>query len=309
VITVPAAMPFDPHLSLLGDNLRMNPPFAPPSTEPLGWQAHLELTFARRGARSLLLHNRHKGPLRVQKALYPEGETVCQAILLHPPSGIVGGDVLRIEAVLQAHAHAQLTTPGAGKWYRTQGPAAYQHTRLEVGPSAILEYLPQETLFFEGAHAHITHHVQLEADSAYLGWDVLCLGRAASGERFDHGGVHLDTRIERAGMPLWVERGFFAGEDPLLKSPVGWNGATVCATLACSFPGLSTQAAALLEALRLIHPEDDALHGLTCLPDLLLARYLGHASQAARHWFAALWAVLRPALCGRPAVFPRIWNT
>jgi urease accessory protein len=45
------------------------------------------------------------------------------------------------------------------------------------------------------------------------------------------------------------------------------------------------------------------------LPGLLIARYLGHSSEAARAWFSQLWHLLRPALLGREAIPPRIWNT
>ncbi|MRT18318.1 urease accessory protein, partial [Vitellibacter sp. q18] len=80
-------------------------------------------------------------------------------------------------------------------------------------------------------------------------------------------------------------------------------------TLLCTFPELPQHAAALLEALRAVAPADAALHGITALPDMLIARYLGDNSEAARLWFAELWKILRPACCGRPAVIPRIWNT
>ena len=68
-----------------------------------GWQAELHLGFTRRGEATLLSDCRHRGPLRVQKALYPEGEAVCQAIVLHPPSGIAGGDQLAIEVTVDRH--------------------------------------------------------------------------------------------------------------------------------------------------------------------------------------------------------------
>ncbi|MBL8434400.1 MAG: urease accessory protein UreD [Zoogloea sp.] len=279
-----------------------------PVTAP-AWHAELHLRFTRAGARSVLRDNRHQGPLRVQKALYPEGEAVCQAIVLHPPSGIAGGDHLHICASVEAGAHTQLTTPGAGKWYRSGGADASQTLDLQVADGACLEWLPQEAIVFDGARARMDTHIELAADSRLMAWDILCLGRAAAGERFGSGRVDLACRIERAGSPIWIERGGFDGGDPLLASPAGWAGATVCGTLLVSFPGLAGQAAGLLEACRAIAPADDARHGITALPDLLVGRYLGDSSEAARQWFARLWETLRPACCGRPAVTPRIWNT
>ncbi len=273
------------------------------------WHAELHLGFARQGERTLLRDNRHRGPLRVQKVLYPEGDAVCQAIVLHPPSGIAGGDHLAISAELGAGAHAQLTTPGAGKWYRSGGAEASQCIAFTVGEGATLEWLPQETIVFDGARARMETRVSLAADSRYVGWDILCLGRAAAGERFEKGRFDLFFRVDRGSAPIWLERGGFDGSDPMLSSPAGWAGATVCGTLLCTFPELPQQAAALLEACRKIPPADGANHGLSALPGMLVARYLGDSSEAARLWFAELWAILRPACCGRPAVTPRIWNT
>lgn len=273
------------------------------------WHATLNLGFARVGERTVLCENRHMGPLRVQKALYPEGDAVCQAIVLHPPSGIAGGDHLVISAAVATGAHAQLTTPGAGKWYRSSGELATQRIDLSASEGATLEWLPQESIVFDGARARMETRVSLAADSRFIGWDILCLGRAAAGERFEHGHFGLFLTVDRDKRPLWLERGQFSGSDPILTSPTGWAGHTVCGTLLCSFPELPQHATALLEALRTIAPTDGAPHGITALPGLLVARYLGDSSEAGRLWFVELWKILRPVCCGRPAVLPRIWNT
>ena len=271
-----------------------------------GWEAELRLGYLRRGEGTVLAERLHRGPLRVQKALYPEGEGVCQTLILHPPAGIAGGDHLHIEAEVGEGAHAQLTTPGAGKWYRSGGPEASQ--RLDFKVAGTLEWLPQETIVFDGTKAHMQTRIALQGDAAFFGWEVLCLGRTASGERFKDGHISLDTRIEREGQPLWVERGLLHGDDPLLASPAGFADCTVSATLFATLPD-GVAAAPLLAACREIAPADSARHGLTALPGLLIARYLGHHSEAARHWLTALWTQLRPSLLGRVAAPPRIWNT
>lgn len=280
-----------------------------PATATGGWPAELHLEFARRGERTLLAGVRHRGPLRVQRPFYPEGGGVCQALLLHPPAGIAGGDRLHIRVDVAAGAHAQLTTPGAGKWYRSGGAVAEQSVVLNAAAGAVLEWLPQESIVFDGALARTATRVDLAADAAFVGWDILCLGRSAAGERFRRGHLSLALAVHRAGRPCWLERGEIAGNDPLLASPAGWAGHAVSGTLIATAPGLAQQAAGLVARCRERAPADGARHGLSALPELIVARYLGDSSEAARHWLSGIWRILRPACCGREAVIPRIWNT
>ena len=117
------------------------------------WEARLALDIARRGDRSLLARRSHSGPLVVQKALHPEGPGVCQAVVIHPPGGIAGGDRLALAIDVGERAHGQLTTPGATKWYRSTGAAARQTLDARVGTGGTLEWLPQEAIVFDGARA------------------------------------------------------------------------------------------------------------------------------------------------------------
>jgi len=123
------------------------------------WKARLRLGFERRDGRTVLAAREHDGPLVVQKALYPEGDAVCHAIVVHPPAGIAGGDELELNARSTEGAHALLTTPGAGKWYRSAGPWASQTLRFEV--AGALEWLPQESIVFDGALAQLETEVRL----------------------------------------------------------------------------------------------------------------------------------------------------
>src|SRR5262249_47376317 len=151
------------------------------------WRARLALHIERDGTRSRLAQRAHEGPLVVQKPLYPEGDAVCQCIVVHPPGGIAGGDALEIDVDVGEDAWLQLTTPGAAKWYRAAGLRATQDVRIRIAAGATCEWLPQATIVFDGVDAASALRVDLAADSAYLGWDIVCLGRTASNERFAHG--------------------------------------------------------------------------------------------------------------------------
>lgn len=262
------------------------------------WRAALELAFCRDGRATLLAKRAADGPLVVQKPLYPEGEAVCHAIVVHPPGGIAGGDELDLGASVDEGAHALLTTPGAGKWYRSVGPRARQTLRFVV--HGVLEWLPRETIVFNDARARLECVVDLKGDARYIGWEMLCLGRAGSGESFAKGTVELETRVSRDGKPLWLERGCIEGGGRMMSSPAGLGDRSVCGTLIAVAPVDPDT----LSACRKV---DDV--AVTVLPGLLVARYLGDSSEKGMRAFSALWSVLRPALLDRAAIEPRIWRT
>jgi len=275
---------------------------APASLFTPSWQAELELAYGRDGDATRPTLRRHKGPLRVQKHLYAEGPEVCQHIIVHPPGGIAGGDRLDICATVGANAWAQLTSPGAAKWYRAAGPA-YQQLNLRVAAGATLEWLPQETIVYAGAQAEITTEIDLAGDAKLLYWDIIALGRPASGERFDAGHFQAELNIRRDGQLLWHERQRVTGGDGLLDSPIGLDGKPVFATLLISGEIDSE----LLERCRNL---TTAVRGdLTQLPGLLVARCLANEALHARAWLIELWRLLRPELLGRRAAPPRIWST
>jgi len=257
-----------------------------------------------------MVRREHRGPLRVQKALYPEGAGICHAIVLHPPAGIAGGDRLQIGIELGGGAQALLTTPGAGKWYRSSAdaqPWAEQAVSLKVGAGATAEWLPQESIVFDGARARMRTTVDLEAGAHFIGVETLCLGRRASGERFERGSLRLGTDIRLAGRLLWRERGVIDGGSPLLHSAVGLGGSSVCSTLLAA--GYDIDAGTLGACRAVAVSETGARGGVSALPQLFVARYLGHSAQAAREWFVRLWQHLRPTIIGCEAAVPRIWNT
>ena len=277
-------------------NLPASPLFTP------SWHAELELAYARFGDSTRPVQRRHLGPLRVQKHLYAEGPQVCQHIIVHPPGGIAGGDRLNISASVGRDAWAQITSPGAAKWYRAAGPA-YQQLKLQVAAGATLEWLPQETIIFSAAQAELSTAIDLEGDARLFYWDVVALGRPASGERFNLGHFQAQLDIRRDGQLLWHERQRIVGADGLLDSPIGLDGQPVFATLLVTGEIDSE----LLERCRSL---PHAVRGdLTQLPGLLVARCLASEALLARGWLIDVWRMLRPVLLGREAVPPRIWNT
>jgi urease accessory protein len=272
-----------------------------------GWDAQLALRFARCGARTELVERSHYGPLRVQRPFHPEPFGSCHVYVLHPPGGVVGGDSLTLQVDVEPGAHALLTTPAASKLYRTAGARASVQQTLRVQRDACLEWLPQETIAFSGAQAVLQTRVELEPGARFLGWEVLCLGRPASGERFEQGAVAQRVELFERSRLVYCERGRYGAGSPVLHAPWGLRGQPVVGTLVCAGRDLSGSLAPLRESLAWLPAP--ALAAISCMGELSVARYLGPSTEQARSCFERLWQVLRPLLYDQPACAPRIWAT
>src|SRR5688500_8554344 len=189
--------------------------------EPLAasWTASLALGFQSRHGKTVLGRRRAEGPLAIQKPLYPEGSEVCHAIVVHPPGGVAGGDELTLSVEAARASAALITTPGAGKWYRSAGPWAKQRLHFDVKGS--LEWLPREAIVFDGALAELDCEIRLSSGARYIGWEIVCLGRTGSGERFSNGRLKMHTRVFDEGKPVWTERGELERGAGELRSPDG----------------------------------------------------------------------------------------
>lgn len=269
------------------------------------WDAQLALDFRHAGGRSVLAERRHSGPLVVQKILYPEGPEACHAAIVHAPGGIAGGDSLTMDVTVGPAARVLLTTPAATKWYKADGRESRQTARFAVASGGVLESLPQETILYDAAEARIGAAINLEDGAVFAGWEIACLGRRASGEIFAAGGLLQTLTISRAHRLIWKERLALRAGDALMRSPVGMGG--------CHIFGAMVVAAGptppdVLAACRDRAPLGGQ-GGVTALPEIFSARYVGGSAEQARNYFESLREILRPWYAGRVALRPRLWAT
>jgi urease accessory protein len=277
-----------------------------PDAHASGWQASLELSFERVGTATTLVRRRHRGPLRVQRPFHPDREGPCQVIVLHPPGGIVGGDSLSLDVAVGEQAQALITTPGATKFYRSAGATARQQTTLHVGPAGLLEWLPQETLLFDGARAQIETRVELAPGARFLGWDITGLGLPASGRAFERGTCHTRWQIWREAEPLWIDRAHLCGGDERLVAGWGLAGYSVAASLV--FVGGGPSCLDVTRALLAEQPIDGRA-AATRLGEVVVCRVLAHSTRCVLDLFSAVRDRLRCAVLDAPASAPRIWAT
>ena len=275
----------------------------------MGWQAAIDLGFAADGGTTHLSRRAHRGPLVVQRPFRPEGPEVCHVYLLHPPGGLVGGDELTVDVAVDAGAHALVTTPAAGKIYRTNGAGVRQTQRLRVAAAGTLEWLPQEAIVYDGARATLETRVDLARDARFIGIDAVCFGLPARRAPFERGLCRQLFELHRDGRPLLIERGHYDAGDGVMSARWGLGGASVLGFLVAS-PAPDAAAVESVRALAAAAAGGD-LAAVTVVGDgdALVARHLGGDAERARTFLHDAWRLVRPTLLGRAAVPPRVWAT
>ncbi|NQE36423.1 Urease accessory protein UreD [Microcoleus sp. IPMA8] len=274
-----------------------------------GWHGYLNLTYANRNGKTQIIRNEMQAPLKVQRPFYPEGKDVCHSVILHTAGGVVGGDRLSSHFHLQPNAKALITTAAAGKIYRSSGLKSQQNIDIQLDIGANLEWLPQETIVFDGAIYRQNLRVELAPTARILLWEITRFGRSARGEKFLSGEWRSHTEVWQQNSPLWIDRQLLKGGEKILESPHAFGGKPVVATLAWVGEPVTTE---LVEKVRdlpceaIVYPGNSTV-GVTRIPNGLLCRYRGTSTTAARDWFVSIWQLLRLSFSQRPCCLPRVW--
>lgn len=279
-----------------------------------GWHGSLDLEYIYHDGSTQVSYNHARSPLKLQRPFYPEGPAVCHSLILHTAGGIVGGDHLSLNFYLNPRAHALITTATASKIYGGNGLKAQQMIQVQVAAGACLEWLPQETIVFNGAVHQQSLRVELAPGATWLGWEITRLGRTAKGEKFLAGEWRSHTEIWQQDRPLWIDPQSLKGGAETLNSPHGLAGQPVIASLAwvgqAVCPEIIDKARLCFgQATRSLETaaEQQGEAGVTDLQSGLLCRYRGSSTWEARRWFIAVWHLLRMSFLERPACLPRAW--
>ena len=267
-------------------------------------------------------HTTHQGaassPLKLQRA-FRHADGRCELPLLHTAGGLVGGDQLSVALDLEAGSRALLTSVAAQKVYGTvgrsrrmpEGSWAVQELHGAVAEGADLEWLPQELVLYADGLFEQRAEITLAPGASYLGAEVVRLGRSAAGETLQAGCWRSSLGIRRllADGPRWelVDRLAIGGEG--LQGQHGMAGHAVFGSLVWAAPEPLTSDAleTLLAACRSARQGLDGDMACGALEQGLVARYRGPSSQAARHWFTRIWALVRQQRGLPPPELPRVW--
>jgi len=275
----------------------------------MSWHANLAINYRLEQERTVARHE-HSGPLRLLQSLYPEGDAVCHNVLVHPPGGLVGGDTLELQVHVGSGSHALITTPGATRFYRSDGDAALQTTRLTLEPESRMEWLPLEALCYSGCLAENRLTMHLQPGAEMLGWDVTALGLPMADQPFAQG--RFTQHIELPG--VWLERGHLDAQDHrLLKSPLGLAGNACIASL-FFVAGSALQRdrrEQALEATRAVLAASAlaATSGVTCPnPQVMVVRVLSPLVEPAMALLREVRTAWRHRLWEKLPSTPRIWS-
>ncbi|MBE9241332.1 urease accessory protein UreD [Synechocystis salina LEGE 00031] len=252
------------------------------------WQANLWLRYDRPGHRTRMVECLVQAPLKVQRSFYPDNTGQCQTMLLHTGGGMVGGDRLGYDVVLEAQSDVCFTSASAGKIYRSLGPWSEQRVNLEVGVDASVLWCPQETIIFDQARYQQNFSIRLQEQARFKGWEIVRLGRTARGEKFTQGHWRSSWEIWQGERLIWGERQQLIGAEQLYESPNALAGFTCLGTyvdLSRSFDqNLVNQAREMING-----QGQSPQFGLSLTATQgLIARYRGDSTQEAKNIFTQL---------------------
>ncbi|MEE3094395.1 MAG: urease accessory protein UreD [Pseudomonadota bacterium] len=262
--------------------------------------------FTHRDGQSRLAELDQRTPMRVLFPKVPAGTPPVAAVTT-VSGGLVGGDTLDIEVSVGDRAAATAIGQAAEKVYRSNGPDSNVEIALNVGEGAWLEWLPQETILFDGARLNRRTVTTISPGGRLLAGECLVFGRLASGETMAHGKVRDAWEVrDQKGRLYWADT-LFMEEDilRLLDSPSGFDGARAYAT--AIYVGSNT-AATLQFAKDLTDVGDDVRSGATCRGNVLITRWLSDNPLAVRKQFERYWMKMRNRVGGLTESLSRLWH-
>ncbi|MGV0985919.1 MAG: urease accessory protein UreD [Limnohabitans sp.] len=273
------------------------------------WHASLSLDYTLERERSVARYL-HQGPLRILQSLYPEGDAVCHNVLVHPPSGLVGGDTLDMTVTVGQGAHGLVTTPGATRFYRSDAGLATQQVHARVEADARLEWLPLEAIAYKGCDALNRAVFDLAPGAEMMTWDITALGLPAADLPFAQGTFRQHLEIPG----VWLERGTIQASDHrLMNSSLGLAGQRCMATLVfAAGSAIATERSerALACARDLLEASSLRLMAGATSPhkQVIVLRVLSPVTEPAMQLLRQVWAAWRREMWAMPGAVPRLWN-
>ncbi len=267
-----------------------------------------EIGFALRDGVTRLAHLYQADPLRVLFPT-PEVDDPIQAALVTTSGGLVAGDHIDIAVRVDPQASAHVTASAAEKIYRSTGVTTLVRQALTVGDGSALEFLPPETIMFDGARLERQSVIELTPDAVFLGGDIVVFGRRARGERFTRGFLREVWEVRCENRLIWGDALHLDGDIAgIIADPACFDGAAGFATLMLAPPERNPQR--FLDGARAVQAAapEGVRAGVTAVGGLVVARWLADDAALLRRAYADLACHLRCEAMGLPRRLPRIWH-
>jgi urease accessory protein len=268
-----------------------------------------DIRFGQRDGVTRLAHLYQRDPLRVLFPVPAAGDPPV-AVIVTTSGGLVAGDRLDVRVELAPGASAHVTASAAEKVYRSTGRTTTIKQTLWIGPGAALEFLPPETILFDGARLLRETIIDLAPGSAFLGGDIVVFGRRARGERFAGGFLREVWELRRDGNLAWGDALHLEDDvGRIIDDPACFDGAAAFATMILSPPAGDVRS--FLDCARVVQSACAATGlsaGATAVSGLVIARWLAADAALLRRAYADLACHLRSAALGLPDRLPQVWH-
>jgi urease accessory protein len=268
-----------------------------------------EIGFKGSDGRTRLAHLYQRDPLRVLFPTPAVGDPTL-AVIVTTSGGLVAGDRLEIAVSAGAGAAAHITASAAEKIYRSTGRTTVIRQALSLAADATLEFLPPETILFDGARLSRETVVDLEPGGVFLGGDIVVFGRRARGERFTHGLLHEVWEVWCGGNLVWGDALHLEDHlSQIIDDPACFAGSAAFATMILC--PLKHDSRRLLEGARTFQSAGQTTGlraGVTAIEGLLIARWLAMDAAQLRQAYMRFACYLRSTALGLAPLLPRLWH-
>jgi urease accessory protein len=265
-------------------------------------KAHIVFKHSDGQTRLDRLHQQGCAKLRLPKS---HDFGVPEAVIINTAGGLTGGDRFEVEGRFAPHTHACITTQAAERIYRsTDGPATVSN-RLEIEAGAFVEWLPQETIMFDGGRISRRFEVDLAHDAGMIAVESWQFGRTAMGETVRSGGLSDQWRIRREGRLIFADGLRLEGDiQRQLDRPAVGDGSRAMACLLV----IHAEAGQLLCEIRERLNRDGVHAGASQLGEILVVRALANNTRHLRNVVGDVISFTRSTLHQLPFRLPRVWS-
>ncbi len=178
---------------------------------------------AREDGRTALGRQSFSAPYHLSKP-YWDGQVLLVQIV-NPTAGILSGDTLRSEIVVEPGAALFVTTPSATRIFQMKTGSAESRQRFEVRGGAWLDVLPEPLVPHRGSSFRQTTEIEAMPEAEFFYADLLLPGRIARGETWAWQQLCLDLRIRSGGELILRERFSQSGEELKTLAHLAGSGA------------------------------------------------------------------------------------